>query len=195
MKEHIDMATVQADFDRIALLSKQDADEGWNHNNHYHRFLLGQVPACCADALDIGCGTGQFARLRVVLVEDDILQVCVADARELLDNCERIHVHPEEMARVDVRRDVRADSRELRERLDVVDERPRMQLDAEHQLGMLPPCELRDLGPVRTAGLVPLPLVLSLEVREPAAGGEAWTDVARAGALRPPASRTPAPSP
>ena len=63
MKEHIDTATVQADFDRIALLSKQDADEGWNHNNHYHRFLLEQVPACCADALDIGCGTGQFARL------------------------------------------------------------------------------------------------------------------------------------
>src|SRR5256885_4715854 len=27
------------------------------------RSLLEQVPACCADALDIGCGTGQFARL------------------------------------------------------------------------------------------------------------------------------------
>jgi len=63
MKEHIDTATVQADFDRIALLSNNDADEGWNHNNHYHRFLLEQVPACCTDALDIGCGTGQFARL------------------------------------------------------------------------------------------------------------------------------------
>src|SRR5260370_24121971 len=63
MKEHIDTATVQADFDRIALLSNQDADEGWNHNNHYHRFLLEKVPACCADALDIGCGAGQFARL------------------------------------------------------------------------------------------------------------------------------------
>ena len=63
MKEHIDTATVQADFDRIALLSNQDADEGWNHNNHYHRFLLEHVPACCAGALDIGCGTGQFARL------------------------------------------------------------------------------------------------------------------------------------
>src|SRR5437868_4726022 len=57
MKELIDTVTVQADFDRIALLSKQDADEGWNHNNHYHRFLLEQVPACCAYALDIGCGT------------------------------------------------------------------------------------------------------------------------------------------
>jgi len=44
MREHFDTATVQADFDRIALLSNQDADEGWNHNNHYHRFLLEQVP-------------------------------------------------------------------------------------------------------------------------------------------------------
>src|SRR5437868_4621569 len=63
MKEHIDTAIVQADFDRIALLSNKDVDEGWNHNNHYHRFLLEQVPARCTDALDIGCGAGQFARL------------------------------------------------------------------------------------------------------------------------------------
>src|SRR6266699_357004 len=63
MREHIDTATVQADFDRIALLSNKDADEGWSHNNHYHRFLLKQVPARCAEALDIGCGTGEFARL------------------------------------------------------------------------------------------------------------------------------------
>src|SRR5256885_14358567 len=27
------------------------------------RSLLEQVPASCADALDVGCGTGQFARL------------------------------------------------------------------------------------------------------------------------------------
>jgi 2-polyprenyl-3-methyl-5-hydroxy-6-metoxy-1,4-benzoquinol methylase len=63
MKELIDTATVQADFDRIALLSNKDVDEGWNHNNHYHRFLLEQVPARCTEALDIGCGAGQFARL------------------------------------------------------------------------------------------------------------------------------------
>jgi SAM-dependent methyltransferase len=63
MREHIDTATVQADFDRIALLSNKDADEGWNHSNHYHRFLLEHVPARCSEALDIGCGTGEFARL------------------------------------------------------------------------------------------------------------------------------------
>jgi SAM-dependent methyltransferase len=54
-----DMATIQADFDRIALVS----GEGWGHNSHYHDFLLAHVPARCAEALDIGCGTGAFARL------------------------------------------------------------------------------------------------------------------------------------
>jgi ubiquinone/menaquinone biosynthesis C-methylase UbiE len=51
--------TVQADFDRIALL----AEEGWDHNSHYHDFLLKQVPRPCPAALEIGCGTGVFARL------------------------------------------------------------------------------------------------------------------------------------
>jgi SAM-dependent methyltransferase len=50
---------VQADFDRIALVS----GDGWSHNQHYHRYLLGQVPATCRLALDVGCGTGAFSRL------------------------------------------------------------------------------------------------------------------------------------
>jgi len=54
-----DTSTIQADFDRIALLS----GEGWSHNSHYHDFLLARVPARCAQALDIGSGTGAFARL------------------------------------------------------------------------------------------------------------------------------------
>lgn len=53
------VAEVQADFDRIALL----ADDEWNHNSHYHAFLLKRVPARCAQALEVGCGTGGFARL------------------------------------------------------------------------------------------------------------------------------------
>jgi len=40
------MATIQADFDRLALLS----DEGSNHNEHYHSFLLRQVPVACREA-------------------------------------------------------------------------------------------------------------------------------------------------
>jgi ubiquinone/menaquinone biosynthesis C-methylase UbiE len=51
--------TVRADFDRIALLS----DESWNHNAHYHDYLMKKVPARCKAALEIGCGTGAFSRL------------------------------------------------------------------------------------------------------------------------------------
>lgn len=35
----------------------------FNHNDHYHRFLLRQVPTNCGRALDVGCGSGAFARL------------------------------------------------------------------------------------------------------------------------------------
>ena len=50
---------VREDFDRIAAL----ADEGWNHNRHYHAFLMRQLPPHGREALDIGCGSGSFARL------------------------------------------------------------------------------------------------------------------------------------
>ena len=52
------MSSVDADFDRLALLD----DEGWTANNHYHSSLLKFVPENCEDALEIGCGTGAFAR-------------------------------------------------------------------------------------------------------------------------------------
>lgn len=52
------MSSVEADFDRLALLD----DEGWTANNHYHNFLLKHVPPGCENALEIGCGTGAFAR-------------------------------------------------------------------------------------------------------------------------------------
>lgn len=55
----VPMSTIQADFDRIALVS----DDDWNHNNHYHNFLLQHVPAKSQNALEIGCGTGLFSRL------------------------------------------------------------------------------------------------------------------------------------
>jgi hypothetical protein len=51
MKATKNMAIVQADFDRIALHSSRDSDERWNHNTHYHRFLLDHVPAGCTSDL------------------------------------------------------------------------------------------------------------------------------------------------
>ncbi len=51
---------IQQDFDRLSEFS----NEGWDHNSHYHAFLLKQLPtASDADALEIGCGTGGFSRL------------------------------------------------------------------------------------------------------------------------------------
>jgi SAM-dependent methyltransferase len=50
---------VRADFDRLALLPAPR----WDHNQHYHGYLLRQVPSPCAQALDVGCGSGTFARL------------------------------------------------------------------------------------------------------------------------------------
>ncbi len=51
--------SIQKDFDRIALLSS----DGWNHNSHYHDFLLRHVPEGARTALEVGCGTGAFSRL------------------------------------------------------------------------------------------------------------------------------------
>ncbi|MEO6090588.1 MAG: class I SAM-dependent methyltransferase [Umezawaea sp.] len=36
--------------------------KSFSHNDFYHRFLLRKVPSGCGRALDVGCGTGLFAR-------------------------------------------------------------------------------------------------------------------------------------
>lgn len=35
----------------------------WNHNSHYHGELLRRLPTSFDRALDVGCGSGEFARL------------------------------------------------------------------------------------------------------------------------------------
>src|SRR6185312_7301033 len=37
--------------------------------NHYHKFLLQHVPKNCERALEVGCGTGAFARLLAACAE------------------------------------------------------------------------------------------------------------------------------
>jgi SAM-dependent methyltransferase len=59
MKELPAAATIRADFDRLARF----AGESWDHNSHYHAWLLRRVPAPCRLALDVGCGAGAFTRL------------------------------------------------------------------------------------------------------------------------------------
>jgi len=59
MSGDFDAGIIQADFDRLALLSR----DGWDHNSHYGDFLLKHIPQDCESALEIGCGAGAFARL------------------------------------------------------------------------------------------------------------------------------------
>ena len=59
MPGDFDAGIIQTDFDRLALLSR----DGWDHNSHYGDFLLKHIPKNCESALEIGCGTGAFARL------------------------------------------------------------------------------------------------------------------------------------
>ncbi|WP_040835433.1 class I SAM-dependent methyltransferase [Nocardia brevicatena] len=37
-------------------------DPYWNHNTHYHPWLLRRIPDSAATALDVGCGDGLLAR-------------------------------------------------------------------------------------------------------------------------------------
>ena len=75
--------SVRADFDRIARLDRG----AWDHNAHYHGYLLRQLPARCGRALEIGCGAGEFSRLlagrAASVVALDLSPQMVARAREL----------------------------------------------------------------------------------------------------------------
>jgi ubiquinone/menaquinone biosynthesis C-methylase UbiE len=53
------MEQVREDFDRIALLTADEADA----RKPYSNFLLKQVPSDCDRLLEIGCGFGAFTRL------------------------------------------------------------------------------------------------------------------------------------
>lgn len=60
----------------------------WNHNNHYHNYLLGQLPVGVERALDVGCGQGFFAaRLAQMAAHVDAVDV----DRAILDEAIRLH--------------------------------------------------------------------------------------------------------
>lgn len=49
---------VREDFNRIALIR----DRKWDHNRHYHKYLLKHLDKSIGLSLEIGCGKGEFAR-------------------------------------------------------------------------------------------------------------------------------------
>lgn len=49
---------IAVEFDQIAALPERN----WNHNIHYHDFLLRELPAPCHRVLEIGCGKGRLSR-------------------------------------------------------------------------------------------------------------------------------------
>ncbi|HSS19742.1 MAG TPA: class I SAM-dependent methyltransferase [Pyrinomonadaceae bacterium] len=65
--------SVQADFDRLALVS----DDGATHNDFYHNFLLRHLPSCRESALEIGCGAGTFSR-RLAAHFDQVLALDIS---------------------------------------------------------------------------------------------------------------------
>lgn len=50
---------LKEDFDTFAKIY----NPSWNHNIHYHKFLLKHIPDNCESVLEIGCGNGEFTRL------------------------------------------------------------------------------------------------------------------------------------
>lgn len=50
---------IRQDFNQIALTSTNN----WDHNKHYHKLLQNHIPTNCLQALDVGCGTGDFSRV------------------------------------------------------------------------------------------------------------------------------------
>ncbi|MFJ3190599.1 class I SAM-dependent methyltransferase [Streptomyces halstedii] len=47
----------------MRALDQFHADRPWDHNAHYHRWILRQLPRRYGSALDIGSGSGDLARL------------------------------------------------------------------------------------------------------------------------------------
>ena len=63
-------------------------NRGWNHNIHYHAFVLNQLPPDCRRALDVGCGEGHLTLKLTQSCEEvvaiDVDETALARARGLI---------------------------------------------------------------------------------------------------------------
>jgi SAM-dependent methyltransferase len=68
-------------------LARVNARHPWNHNEHFHGWILRNLPACRRAAVDIGCGTGVLAGklaphfARVTGIDADASMAAAASAR------------------------------------------------------------------------------------------------------------------
>jgi SAM-dependent methyltransferase len=71
---------------RLPGIIDRVADRRWNHNIHYHRLVLKQIPIGTRRALDVGCGEGLLTRAlsrqipHVVGIDRDAAQIQQARA-------------------------------------------------------------------------------------------------------------------
>jgi len=54
----------------VAACDRFNQARPWSHNNHYHRWMLRQLPRTIDKALDVGCGAGDLARRLAELLHD-----------------------------------------------------------------------------------------------------------------------------
>ncbi|MFE0649741.1 class I SAM-dependent methyltransferase [Streptomyces sp. NPDC059534] len=78
----------------LRALGRFNAAHPWDHNAHYHRWILRQLPSRPERALDLGCGTGDLARLLATRARTvravDADPAIVARARELTAPAARV---------------------------------------------------------------------------------------------------------
>lgn len=44
----------------LAGMARLNARHPWSHNDHFHSWILANLPESCRTALDVGCGRGEL---------------------------------------------------------------------------------------------------------------------------------------
>jgi ubiquinone/menaquinone biosynthesis C-methylase UbiE len=88
----MNVMSVMSDFDAIA----RSSGERWDHNKYYHKLILRHLPEKRDRALDIGCGTGDFAHILSDIFMDvtaiDFSHEMIVRAKERLTNRNNINL-------------------------------------------------------------------------------------------------------
>ena len=87
--------TVTAEL--IRWIDRANDAHPWSHNDHYHRWLLRQLPRRATRSIDVGCGTGNLVRALASRVDQatgiDIDPETIAIARSLSAGHTNVEFH------------------------------------------------------------------------------------------------------